>query len=255
MTTLFNMDGKVAMVTGASGGLGRHFAQVLASHGAHVVVAARRMDELEETVKIIREEGGTATWVLMDVTDRDSVEQAFASAEETYGPVTVVVNNAGIANRANFLEADEESWQQVIDINLSGVFRVSQVAAQRMAAAKCGGSIVNISSILGLRVTKGVAAYCATKGSVAHMTKALALELAEQGIRVNALAPGYYETDINRAYLQSGLGQKLISRIPMQRTGEYHELNAPLLLLASDAGSYMTGAIIPVDGGHLVNSV
>lgn len=255
MTTLFNMAGQVALVTGASGGLGRHFAKVLASHGARVVAAARRMDELEETVEIIRDAGGSATWVLMDVTDRESVELAFTSAEDVYGPVTVVVNNAGVANRGDFLHAEEEGWQQVIDINLSGVFRVAQVAAQRMAAAKCGGAIVNISSILGLRVTKGVAAYCATKGSVAHMTKALALELADHGIRVNALAPGYYETDINRNYLKSTLGQKLIARIPMQRTGEYHELNAPLLLLASDAGSYMTGVVIPVDGGHLVNSV
>jgi len=255
MTTLFNMDGTTALVTGGSGGLGRHFAEVLAAHGAHVVVAARRMDELEETVELVREKGGKASWALMDVTDRQSVEEAFSSAEASHGPVTVLVNNAGVANRGDFLKADEESWQQVIDINLSGVFRVAQVAAQRMVAAKRQGSIINISSILGLRVTKGVAAYCATKGSVAHMTKALALELAEHGIRVNALAPGYYETDINRAYLHSSLGQKLIARIPMQRTGEYHELNGPLLLLASDAGSYMTGVTLPVDGGHLVNSV
>jgi len=255
MTTLFNMDGTTTLVTGGSGGLGRHFAEVLAAHGAHVVVAARRMDELEETVELVREKHGKASWALMDVTDRQSVEEAFSSVEADHGPVTVVVNNAGVANRGDFLKADEESWQQVIDINLSGVFRVAQVAAQRMVAAKRHGAIVNISSILGLRVTKGVAAYCATKGSVAHMTKALALELAEHGIRVNALAPGYYETDINRAYLHSSLGQKLIARIPMQRTGQYHELSAPLLLLASDAGSYMTGVTIPVDGGHLVNSV
>jgi len=255
MTTMFNLAGKVALVTGASGGLGRHFAEVLASHGAKVVAAARRMEELEETVVAIREKGGTATWALMDVTDRQSVEDAFTAAENAYGPVGIVVNNAGVANRGDFLEADEEGWRQVIDINLTGVFRVAQVAAQRMAEAKCKGSIVNISSILGLRVTKGVAAYCATKGGVAHLTKTLALELADHGIRVNALAPGYYETDINRAYLHSSLGQKLISRIPLQRTGEYHELNGPLLLLASDAGSYMTGVVIPVDGGHIVNSV
>ena len=255
MTPDFNLDGKTALVTGASGGLGRHFAGVLAGAGARVAVCARRMDKVTETVAGIDADGGKAIGVEMDVTDSASVTAAFESVGEQAGTVTVVVNNAGVADGKAALEWTEDDWDRILDTNLKGGWTVAQEAAKRMAAAETGGVIVNIASVLGLRVGKGVLPYAVSKAGLVQMTKALALELAPRNIRVNALAPGFVETDLNREYLASEHGQKQLKRIPFRRPGTLEELSGPLLLLASDASAYMTGAILAVDGGHLVSSL
>ena len=254
MTDRFDLSGKTALVTGASGGLGRHFAMTLAGAGATVVVAARRTDKLAETVGAIADGGGTAHAVPMDVTERDSIKAAFDAAEAAAGTVGVIVNNAGIVDREMALEVSQEHWDSVIATNLSGVWAVAQEAAQRMVAAESGGAIVNIASLLAKRVSKGIMPYTVSKAGVAHLTRSLAVEWAAHGIRVNALAPGYFETDLNRDYLRSEATQPMLGRIPAGRVGDKSELEGPLLLLASDAGAYMTGVVLSVDGGHAVNA-
>ena len=255
MTPNFELSGKTALVTGASGGLGRHFAGVLAAAGARVAVCARRLDKVTETVAGIEAAGGKALGVEMDVTDSASVAAAFEAVEEQAGPVTVLVNNAGVADGKAALDLTEDDWDRILDTNLKGAWTVAQEAAKRMAAAGTGGVIVNIASVLGLRVGKGVLPYAVSKAGLVQMTKALALELAPQNIRVNALAPGFVETDLNRDYLQSETGQKQLKRVPFRRPGTMEELSGPLLLLCSDASGYMTGSILAVDGGHLVSSL
>ena len=252
---LFSLSGRTALVTGASSGLGRHFAMVLAKAGARVVIAARRTDRLEELKGEIEGAGGTAATVALDVTEPASVKAAFAEAEAALGPITVLVNNAGIATPAYFLKMTEEEWRSVLSVNLDGVFRVAQEAARRMKVNRTGGSIINIASVLGLGVIKTLAHYSASKAGVIHMTKAVAYELARDNIRVNAIAPGYCETEMNDAFFQTEAGKRLIARVPMERLGRLSELDGPLLLLASDAGSFMTGTVITVDGGLLLSMV
>ena len=246
----FNVRGRVALVTGASSGLGLHFAEVLAEAGAHLVLAARRIDRLETVAAQIRTKGGKASAVALDVKDPASVMAAFDAAEAAAGTPVIVVNNAGVTEPAFFTEMTETQWRNVIDVNLDGVFRVAQEAARRMKAKGTGGSIINIASILGLGVLKALVNYAASKAGVIHMSKAMALELARDGIRVNVVAPGYFCTDFNEEFLASKSGQKLISRIPMARAGTLAELDGALMLLASDAGSFMTGSVLVVDGGH-----
>lgn len=246
---LFDLSGKVALVTGASGGLGLHFAQLLARRGAHVILAARRVDALAAGVAGITGLGGHAEALALDVGDPAAVAAAFAAI----GPLDILINNAGISHVAPALEMGEAEWSRVIDTNLNGVFFVAQHAARAMQAR--GGAIVNIASILGLRVAGAIAPYVASKGAVVQLTKALALEWARYGIRVNALCPGYIETDLNRDFFVSDAGKALVRRIPQRRLGQAHELDAPLLLLCSPAGSYITGATLAVDGGHLVSSL
>jgi NAD(P)-dependent dehydrogenase (short-subunit alcohol dehydrogenase family) len=255
MNEQFSLDGKVALVTGASGGLGRHFAQILAAAGARVCAAARRMDKITETVAEIESAGGRAFGVEMDVTDSDSIAAAFGLIEEQAGPVTVLINNAGVASSKLALDLEISDWDRVMDTNLKGAWMVAQAAARHMVDAGTGGAIVNIASVLGSRVSKGVAPYAVSKAGLIQMTKALALEWARHGIRVNALAPGYVETDLSREYLATEDGQALMKRIPQRRPASIEELDGPLLLLASDASSYMTGSVIAVDGGHLVSSL
>jgi NAD(P)-dependent dehydrogenase (short-subunit alcohol dehydrogenase family) len=254
-TDLFNLGTCHALVTGASSGLGRHFAAVLAGAGARVTVAARREAALEQTVEAIRASDGQAHSVRMDVTDASSVEQAFAQAEAQFGPLGVLINNAGVTITKAAVEVAEDDWTSVIDTNLKGAWVAAQHAARRMIHHGVSGSIVNIASILGLRVAGGVAPYSISKAGVVQMTKALALEWARHRIRVNALAPGYIKTELNDAFFDSDAGKTLIRRIPQRRLGEARELDGPLLLLASDAGSYMTGSVIAVDGGHLVSGL
>jgi NAD(P)-dependent dehydrogenase (short-subunit alcohol dehydrogenase family) len=256
--TAFELQGRCALVTGGFSGLGRHFAGVLAAHGARVAIIGRRIDLGRDVAAEIGAAAGRPADVRAyqaDVTDAQSVAHAFKQVQAELGVPTIVVNNAGTVARAPSIELADDDWSAVVDVNLSGVFRVAQAAAREMVKAGRSGSIINIASILGLRVRPQVVAYAATKAAVVQMTKALALEWAEHNIRVNALAPGYFETDINRDLLRSPAGQALIARVPQKRVGQLTDLDGPLLLLASDASAYMTGAVIPVDGGHLVNSL
>jgi len=250
-----SLKGHTALVTGANGGLGAHFARTLASAGAAVAIAARRVDSLRQVQDDIVSAGGRASAVALDVTDAAAVARAFDEASAALGPVTVVVNNAGIAITKPILDHTEDDWNQVIEVNLNGAWRVAQAAARHMVKNAKGGSIVNIASILGLRVSAQVPSYAASKAALIQLTKAMALELARHKIRVNALAPGYVETGINREFFASEPGQALVKRVPQRRIGQPGELDGASLLLASDAGSYMTGAVIAVDGGHVVNTL
>ena len=251
----FNLKGKVAMVTGASSGFGAHFAKVLAEQGARVVVAARRIEKLEALAAEIKASGGAALSVAMDVTSRDSVISAFDAAEAAFGLVDIVSNNAGVADSKMALDTDEASWDYVMDTNLKGIFCVAVEAAKRMVAASRSGSIVNTASILGLRVAVSQSSYATSKAAVVQLTKSLALEWAQKNIRVNALCPGYFITEMNRAYLESEHGRNYINKTPAHRTGEMSEISAPFLLLASDAGSFINGVALPVDGGHLTGNM
>ena len=251
----FRLNGRRASVTGASSGLGRHFALSLAQAGAAVIVAARSVDKLAETVAEIKALGGEASAVRLDVTDAASVKSGFDQIEASGGVADVIVNNAGLAVSRPLLEQTEADWDSVLDTNLKGAWLVAQEAARRLVAAKRPGSIVNIASITGERVAGGVAPYCTSKAGVMHLTRAMALELARHGVRVNALAPGYVQTELNQDFLVSEAGERLRSRIPQRRFGLPEELDGPLLLLVSDAGAYITGSIIFADGGHLVSSL
>ena len=254
-STLFDVRGKVALVTGASSGLGEHFALTLAASGAAVAVAARRLDRLEALVTRITGEGGKAVAVPLDVTDPASVAAAFEQAAGTLGAPDIVVNNAGIAQTKAALELTDEDWRRVMDTNLDGAWRVARAAARAMTGAGKGGSVINIASILGLRVASHLLAYNAAKAALIHATQALALEWARHRIRVNAIAPGYVETGINKGFFATEAGQAMVRRVPQRRIGMPAELDGALLLLASDAGSYMTGSVLVVDGGHLVSSL
>lgn len=245
-----SVKGKAALITGASGGLGAHFARVLAGAGAAVTLAARRADRLAEQVATLQAAGHQAEALDLDVADEGSVSAAFAGRH-----FDIVINNAGVTGNGMAIDMPAEEWDRVIDTNLRGSFLVAQAAARAMRAAGTGGSIVNIASILGLRTGGAVIAYTTSKAAVIQMSKALALEWARFGIRVNALCPGYVETPLNAEFFASNPGQALIGRIPQRRLGQESELDAPLLLLASDAGSYITGATLAVDGGHLVSTL
>lgn len=247
-----DLKGKTALVTGASGGLGAHFAELLAGAGAHVILAARRATALEALCEQIASNGGRADAVSLDVTDAEAIAECFRNLKVA---PQIVVNNAGISTPAPALDITAEDWDRVVDTNLRGVFLVAQAAARRMRQEKQGGSIVNVASILGMRVAGAVASYAASKAGVVQLSAALALEWARYGIRVNALCPGYVETEMNRDFFASPPGEALIKRIPQRRLGRMEDLDGPLLLLASDAGAYLTGAAIPVDGGHLVSSL
>jgi NAD(P)-dependent dehydrogenase (short-subunit alcohol dehydrogenase family) len=251
MSKRFDLSGKVALVTGASSGLGAHFAQCLGEAGASVVLAARRADRLQSLQAELAKKGVTAKAVDLDVQSADSV----AAALEAAGPLDVVVNNAGISIVKPALEMPEKDWDAVVDTNLRGAWLVAQGAARRWAAEKRPGSIVNIASILGLRTIGQVAPYNASKAGLIHLTQALAMEWARYRIRVNAICPGYIETEMNSAFWKTPGGQKLIDRIPQRRIGQPEHLDGALLLLASEAGDFMTGSTITVDGGHMVSSL
>ena len=252
---LFSLAGQRALVTGSSSGLGKHFALTLARAGAHVAVAARRKDKLAAVVTEIAATGGHAIAVEMDVTDRSSVCAALDMIQSSMGVIDIVVNNAGVTNSKPPLDFNDEDWQAVIDTNLTGAWIVAQETSRRMIAANVSGSIINITSILATRVAGALSPYAASKAALKQLTHSFALELARNNIRVNSIAPVYIATDLNRDFLQGELGEKLKARIPSRRFGELENLDGALLLLASNAGAYMTGSEIVVDGGHLVSSL
>jgi NAD(P)-dependent dehydrogenase (short-subunit alcohol dehydrogenase family) len=251
MSKRFDLSGKVALITGASSGLGSHFAHCLGEAGASIVIAARRADRLQSLQAELAQKGVTAKAVDLDVQSADSV----AAALEAAGRLDIVVNNAGISIVKPALDMPEKDWDAVVDTNLRGAWLVAQGAARRWAAEKRPGSIVNIASILGLRTIGQVAPYNASKAGLIHLTQALAMEWARYKIRVNAICPGYIETEMNSAFWKTPGGQKLIDRIPQRRIGQPEHLDGALLLLASEAGDFMTGSVITVDGGHMVSSL
>lgn len=253
----FNIEGRIALVTGASSGLGVHFARVLAAEGATVILAARRAERLADEVAAIQADGGSASAVTMDVTSPESVREAFGAIEATHGPLDILINNAGVADDPRkFLDTGEEEWQQVVDTNLNGAWRVAKAAAGQMVSAGKAGSVVNIASIYGLRTGVLKVAYNVSKAGVVQLTRAMAMELSRKKIRVNALCPGWFLTDINSDYFATDSGERYIRGIPAGRLGEMHDLTVPLLLLASDtAGAYMTGACLAVDGGILESPI
>jgi NAD(P)-dependent dehydrogenase (short-subunit alcohol dehydrogenase family) len=251
----FNVTGQVALVTGASSGIGQHFAEVLAAAGAKVALAARRADRLAELARDIESRGGQCLPVSCDVTDRESIVAAIAAAEDRLGPLSVLVNNAGVVVSKPLFEHSEADWDYVIDTNLKGAWLAAREFAHHAVEHKRPGRIINIASVLGLRTIGQVPAYCAAKAGLIHLTHVLAMELARHRILVNALAPGYVETDFNRAFFKTEAGQRLISRIPLKRIGQPEDLDGALLFLASPASAYVTGAVISVDGGHGVAAI
>ena len=244
---LFSLRGRTALVTGASSGIGRVLAQGLAAAGAKVVAVARRAERLDDLVRDLEGQGGTAIAAQADVTDIESVERAFDVAE-AFGPVDVVVSNAGVTDARNFLKIDAAARDAVIDTNFRGVWNVGQTAGRRLVAAGRGGSIINVASVLGLGVQPGLASYCASKGAVIQLTRAMAIDLMQHNIRVNALAPGWFKTELNDEFFESPAGLDRIARMPARRLGRIEELIGPVVLLASEAGSFMNGSVVVVDG-------
>ena len=244
------LKGKVALITGASAGLGKHFASVIAEAGAQVVIAARRLDKLEETARPIIDGGGKVHCVTLDVMESEQIPAAFDAAETAFGTVTLLINNSGIAVPGKLPNVSEDDWDSVIGTNLKGAWMMAQEAAQRMIAAEVEGSIVNLASVLAFRTQKALSTYSISKAAVAQMTRTMASELANHGIRVNAMAPGYIATDMNSAFLYSPRGEEMMRQVPTGRYGEAGELDECLLMLSGDRSKYLTGAVIPIDGGH-----
>ena len=251
----FDLSGRTALVTGASSGLGRHFARTLAVHGAAVALAARRVERLEALAEEIRDAGGVACSVRMDVTDAGSVTAGLDAARDALGVPDILVNNSGIARPASTLDATEDDWAGVVGTNLEGAWRVAQGTARRMVDSGRPGTIVNVLSILAFGVARGLGSYAASKAGLLQITRTMAMELARHRVRVNAIAPGYVLTEMNREFFASDAGQAMIEHIPQRRIGDPSELDGALLLLASDASAYMTGSTIVVDGGHLASSL
>lgn len=251
---LFDLSGHTALVTGASSGFGAHFGKVLARAGARVVLCARRSERLHKLVEEIAAAGGTAYAVTMDVADAESVATAFAEIDKI-GLVDVLVNNAGVGAPHKFTATNEQDWDYFMETNLKSVWRVSRHCIDRLRASKHAGSIINIASILGLQTGIGLSLYATSKAGVVHLTKSMALELLHDNIRVNAICPGYFKTEMNEDFFATAQGLAFIKKTPAERWGELEELSGPLLLLAGDVGSFINGVALPVDGGHLVRSL
>jgi NAD(P)-dependent dehydrogenase (short-subunit alcohol dehydrogenase family) len=245
---LFSVRGKLVLITGASSGIGYSLAKGLSAAGAVIVAAARRIDKLDTLREEIESSGGKVITVRMDVSDRDSVKVGFDFVNEQVGVIDTIINNAGIAAPGSFLKINEESRNSVMDTNFNGVWNVAQEGARRMIKADKSGSIINISSVLALGVKPGQSIYCASKGAVAQLTRGMALDLSKYNIRVNAIAPGWFETEMSKDFFDSMEGQDYIARMPAKRLGNLNELNGPVILLASEAGSFMNGVVMPVDG-------
>jgi NAD(P)-dependent dehydrogenase (short-subunit alcohol dehydrogenase family) len=272
---LFNLRGRTALITGASSGIGLHVARLYARAGAAVALAARRVDRIEAAAQQLREAGHRACAVPMDLLDDASIDAAMDSAEAQLGaPLNLLFNNAGVLYAARFLDQDMAEVDRVFDTNLRGNFRVAQAAARRMSAApgrsqasshrsppgegipvnvQRDGVIVNVASTAAFGTGAQLSSYCASKAGLAHLTRIMALELASRGIRVNALCPGNFETDMADTFRDKGFDQTLVARTPLRRFGQLPDLDGAALLLASDAGRYMTGVSLVVDGGQLLS--
>ena len=250
-----SLAGRRALVTGASKGLGAHFAKTLAAAGATVAVAARKAEDCERVCNAIRQSGAKAFPIALDVASSDSVTYAVAKAAMDLGGIDILVNNAGVTQTVPLLDQDEAGWDRIFDTNLKGAFLAGQAVARVMQLTGSGGTIINVASILGHRVAGQVAAYAASKAALVQLTKSMALEWARYGIRVNALCPGYIETDLNRDFFESDAGKAVVKRIPQRRLGTLADLEGPLLFLCSDASRFVTGSSLVADGGHLVSSL
>lgn len=247
----FDLSGRRALITGASGGFGGYFAHLLATQGADIVLAARRVEKLEALARDLEKYKVNVTVTPMDVGSAESVTSAFKSLSDgAQSPCDIIINNAGIGQDNWLLDIEDDEWSNVVNTNLNSVWRVSKAAVLALKAHNKGGSIVNISSITGIRPTLKIAAYAASKAGVEHLTRTMALELARSKIRVNSIAPGYFITPLNEDFLESEAGDKLRQRIPAKRFGAFEDLGGPLLLLVSDAGAYINGTCLVVDGGH-----
>ena len=248
----FSVAGRVALVTGAGSGLGAHFARVLGAGGARVACVARRVERVEEVAAQIRAEGGMAMACAMDVTEPESIRRALDLIDQEFDCVDVLVNNAGLSSPAPFQDMSREQWTSLLDANLSGPFYVAQQMAQRLIAQGKPGSIINIASILGHLAKDCFINYGTTKGGLIHMTQYMALDLLPHSIRVNAIAPGYFPSEMTNPFYESDAGKREVANLPPKRLGRHEELDGPLLLLASEASSYMTGSVITVDSGHSI---
>lgn len=253
----FRLDGRHVVITGASSGFGHHFAGVLADAGARVVLGARRTEKVEARVAQIREAGGEALGVTLDVRSADSIRGCLDAAEAEFGPIDVLINNAGVeAGAKTYAMIDEDDWDFVMDTNVKGPWMMARAYTERVVAnGQTGGNIVMVSSITDRRTIKGQFPYAVSKGAMTRMTEVMALEAAKYRIRVNALAPGYILTDVSRLLLESDQAPAFMRGIPMRRFGDFEDLDGPLLLLASDASRYMTGSVVTVDGGHVCASL
>lgn len=249
LKNMFSLEGRKALITGGGTGIGLQIAEVFAAHGAKVVLAARRKEILEGAVASLKAKGADASYVVMDITDNNSID---AGLEKVCagGAASILVNCAGMTSKSFLLDTSEDEWDVVLDTNLKGAWRLSQALCKRLIEAGSGGSIINIASILGLASQRGTGAYMVSKAGLIHLTRNMAHEWARHGIRVNAVAPGYFETDISKEFLESRAGQSMLKNIPLRRLGNVSELSGIMLLLASEAGAYMTGGVHVVDGGH-----
>jgi NAD(P)-dependent dehydrogenase (short-subunit alcohol dehydrogenase family) len=256
MNEMFRLDGKTALITGAGSGIGRHFAQVLAGAGARVVIAARRLDKLAETETLILQAGGRVLSLSLDVRSADAADLALQQVREVFGAIDILVNNAGVSGFASLSDCAEDNWDAIFDTNVKAVWILSKAVVAHAREHECRNvSIINIASILASATKFGLGPYMASKAAVEQLTKAMAVEWASSGVRANAIAPGYFPSEMTEGFFDTPEGIAMQQRIPVGRTGELHEISGPLLLLASDASSYMNGSTIPVDGGHLCRTL
>jgi len=257
MAYSLDLSGRVALVTGASGGLGAQFAKTLSRAGAAVVLASRRMDKLKDLRAFIEAEGGAAHVVELDVTDHASIKSAVAHAETEVGPIDILINNSGVSTTQRLQDVAEDDYDFIFNTNVKGAFFVAQEVGKRMLARArgtapggfAGARIINIASMAGLRVLPQIGVYCMSKAAVVQMTKAMALEWGKSGINVNAICPGYIDTEINHHHWETEQGKKLVQMLPRKRIGKPEDLDALLVMLASPQSHFVNGAVIAADDG------